>query len=158
MSPLILAIVYYIVCVCVCVCVCVQSLNCVELFASPWTVACQASLSMGFFRQECACMLSRFSCVQPGTLWNVVCQAPLSTGFSRPEYWNELPFPSMEWIAMSYPRESSQSRDQACLSWSTALASGFFTIVPSGKPVVIYMYSISYINFFHFWSTLASLH
>ena len=24
----------------------------VQLFATPWTVACQASLSMGFFRQE----------------------------------------------------------------------------------------------------------
>ena len=36
--------------VCVCVCVCV--LNCVQLFATPWTVACQAPLSMGFPRQE----------------------------------------------------------------------------------------------------------
>ena len=40
-------------CVCVCVCVCVsESLNCVRLFATPWTVACQASLSMEFSRQE----------------------------------------------------------------------------------------------------------
>ena len=30
----------------------VQSLNCVQLFATPWTVAHQASLSVGFFRQE----------------------------------------------------------------------------------------------------------
>ena len=34
--------------VCVCVCVCV----CVTLFATPWTVTCQAPLSMGFSRQE----------------------------------------------------------------------------------------------------------
>ena len=37
------------VCVCVCVCacvyVCVQFLSCVQLFATPWTVAHQASLS-----------------------------------------------------------------------------------------------------------------
>ena len=33
-----------------CVCVCV--LSCVQLFATPWTVACQAPLSMGFSRQE----------------------------------------------------------------------------------------------------------
>ena len=33
-------------------CVCVQSLSCVQLFATPWTIACQAPLSMGFFRQE----------------------------------------------------------------------------------------------------------
>ena len=27
-------------------------LSCVRLFATPWTVACQASLSMGFSRHE----------------------------------------------------------------------------------------------------------
>ena len=30
----------------------VKSLSCVRLFATPWTVAYQASPSMGFFRQE----------------------------------------------------------------------------------------------------------
>ena len=30
----------------------VKSLSCVRLFAAPWTVAYQASLSMGFSRQE----------------------------------------------------------------------------------------------------------
>ena len=40
------------VCVCVCVCVCVQSLSCVWFFATLWTVARQALLSMGFPRQE----------------------------------------------------------------------------------------------------------
>ena len=41
------------VCVCGCVCVCVPShLSCVQLFVTLWTVACQASLSMGFSRQE----------------------------------------------------------------------------------------------------------
>ena len=30
----------------------VQSLSCVQLFATPWTVGCQAPLSMGFPRQE----------------------------------------------------------------------------------------------------------
>ena len=30
----------------------VQLLSCVRLFATPWTVACQASLSMEFSRQE----------------------------------------------------------------------------------------------------------
>ena len=29
-----------------------QSFNCVQLFVTPWTVACQVSLSMGFPRQE----------------------------------------------------------------------------------------------------------
>ena len=33
--------------------VCAQSLNCVWLVATPWTVACQAPLSMGLSWQEC---------------------------------------------------------------------------------------------------------
>ena len=40
-------------CVCVCVCMCVLShISFVQLFATPWTVAHQAPLSMGFSRQE----------------------------------------------------------------------------------------------------------
>ena len=43
-------------CVCVshfsCLCVHVSCSSCVRLFATPWTVACQALLSMGFSRQE----------------------------------------------------------------------------------------------------------
>ena len=34
------------------VCVTTQSLNCVQLFATPWTVGFQAPLSMEFPRQE----------------------------------------------------------------------------------------------------------
>ena len=37
---------------CVCVCVCVQSLSCVWLFVTPWTVAHQAPLSIELSRQE----------------------------------------------------------------------------------------------------------
>ena len=37
---------------CVCVCVCVKSLSRLRFFATPWTVACQDPLSMGFSRQE----------------------------------------------------------------------------------------------------------
>ena len=40
------------VCMCVCVSVCVQLLSHVWLFVTPWTVACQAPLSMQFSRQE----------------------------------------------------------------------------------------------------------
>ena len=36
----------------VCVCVCVYSLSCVQFFATPWTVAHLAPLTMGFSRQE----------------------------------------------------------------------------------------------------------
>ena len=44
----------------------VKLLSLVQLFATPWTVARQAAMSMG----------------------------PLSMGFSRQEYWSGLPFPS----------------------------------------------------------------
>ena len=37
--------------------------SCPTLFATPWTVACQAPLSMGFSRQEC---WSRLPCDPPG--------------------------------------------------------------------------------------------
>ena len=40
------------VCVCVCVRVCAQSLNCVSLFETPWTIVLRAPLSMEFSRQE----------------------------------------------------------------------------------------------------------
>ena len=39
-------------CVCVCVCARKRALSRVQLFATPWTVACQALLSMEFARQE----------------------------------------------------------------------------------------------------------
>ena len=29
-----------------------HGVSCVRVFATPWTVVCQAPLSMGFFRQE----------------------------------------------------------------------------------------------------------
>ena len=35
-----------------CLCVHAQSLTCVQLFVTPWTVAHQAPLSVGFPRQE----------------------------------------------------------------------------------------------------------
>ena len=48
-------------------------------------------------RQTCACVLTRFSCVQLFvTLGTVACQAPLSLEFSLQEYWRGLPFPSLE--------------------------------------------------------------
>ena len=56
-------------CVCVRVCVCTrvraQSFSHVRLFESPWTVARQAPLSLGFSRQE---YWSRFPFPSPGDL------------------------------------------------------------------------------------------
>ena len=41
---------------------CAQLLNHVQLFATPWTVACHAPLSMKFFRQE---YWNRLPCPSP---------------------------------------------------------------------------------------------
>ena len=43
---------HFIIMVCVCVCAHGHTLNCVQLFVTPWTVAHQALLSMYFSRQE----------------------------------------------------------------------------------------------------------
>ena len=53
----------------------------------------------------------------------VALQAPLSMGFPRPEYYSELPFPT-----------SGALPDTAIQLMSPALADGFFTTEPPGKP------------------------
>ena len=60
------------------------------------------------------------------TLWTVACQAPLSMGFSRQEYWRELPFPS--------PGDLPSPRTDPVSPEAPALAGGFFTTEPPGKP------------------------
>ena len=45
--------------------VCVSRFGCFQLFATPWTVVCQAPLSMGFSRQE---YWSGLLCPPPGDL------------------------------------------------------------------------------------------
>ena len=76
-------------CVCVCVFVCVaHALSRVQLFVTPWIIACQVPLSMEFLH---ACMLSSFSRVRLfAALWTVAHQAPQSMGFSRQDYWSGL--------------------------------------------------------------------
>ena len=51
------------------------------------------------------------------------CQAPLSMGFSRQEYWSGLPF-----------LPPGDIPDPGIKALSPALAGGFFTPEPSGKP------------------------
>ena len=71
------------------------------------------------------------------TPWNGAHQAPLSMEFSRQEYWSELPFPA----AGSLP-------DPGIKHVSPALAGGFFTTEPPGKPSsVVYLSPKSYFLF-----------
>ena len=53
-------------------------------------------------------------------------QAPLSMGFSRQEYWSGLLFPP--------PRDLPESYIEPMSPVSRALAAGFFTTEPTGKP------------------------
>ena len=79
------------------VCVCARTHMCalthVQLFATPWTVANQA---------------------------------PLSIGFPRQEYWSGSPFPT--------PRDLPDPEMEPTSLSAPALAGGFFTTVPPGKP------------------------
>ena len=60
------------------------------------------------------------------TPWTVARQASLSMGFSWQEYWSGLPFPP-----------SGGLPDPGVESKSPALAGGFFTSEPPGKPLII---------------------
>ena len=89
----------------------VKSLSHVQLFGTPWTVANQAPLSMGFSRQGYWSGLSFPSPMHESgkwklkakslsrvglfaTPWTATHQAPLSMGFSRQESWSGVPLPS----------------------------------------------------------------
>ena len=75
----------------------------------------------------CRVLLQLFSCSvvsdSSETLWTVVQQASLSMGFSRQECWSELLFPS--------PGDLPEPGIELV---SPALAGGFFTTEPPGKP------------------------
>ena len=60
------------------------------------------------------------------TTWTIALQAPLSMGFPRQEYWSGLSFPS--------PGDLPDPGIQPASPTSSALAGGFFTAEPPGKP------------------------
>ena len=62
-------------------------------------------------------------CLSLETPWTLACQASLSMGFPRQEYWSGLPFPSPGYL----PNPGIEPM-------SPALAGGFFTAEPPGKP------------------------
>ena len=81
-------------------------------------------LSLNYFFRMCA---NRFSRVQLfATPWTVAHQAPLSMGFSRQVNWSGLPCPPAGDL-------TDPGVEPASLA-SSALARGFFTTAPPGKP------------------------
>ena len=63
------------------------------------------------------------------TLWTVAYQDPLSMEFSRQEYWSGLP--------CLLPGDLPDPGIKPMSLVSPALAGGFFTIEPPGKPIPV---------------------
>ena len=95
-----------------CVCVCSVASH-VHLFATPWTVACQAPLSMGFARQE---YWSGLSCPPPGHLPHpgTELESPMSPALTGGFFTTESPgkpppppthmYINNNWITLLYTR------------------------------------------------------
>ena len=80
----------------------------------------------------CCCHLGAKPCPTLGTPWTVAYQASLSVGFPRQEHWGGLPFPS----AGHLPNPGIEPA-------SLALAGGFLTSEPPGKPSEHYVCMLS---------------
>ena len=82
----------------------------VQLFATPWTVAHQAPLSMAFSRQKCR---SDLPCPPPGDLPDpeIKLVSPVSPALQADSLLGDLPDPGIEPASLMSP----------------ALAGGFFT-------------------------------
>ena len=117
----------------------VKSLSHVRLFATPWTVAHQAPLSMGFSRQE---YWSGLPFPSPGDLPNPGIK-PRCPSLQADALTSEPPGKPttlcgpmdhtvhgilqariLEWVAFPFSRESSQLRDQTLVS---CIVGRFFT-------------------------------
>ena len=70
------------------------------------------------------CVCAQLHPIKFVILWTVALQAPLSVEFSRQEYWSSLPFPP-----------PGNLPDPGTETVSLALAGGFLTTMPPGKPL-----------------------
>ena len=101
-----------------------QSLSCVQLFVTPWTVACQAPLSMGFSSQE---YWSGLSFPSPGHLPNpgIKPTSPVSPALQAdslpPETWGKP-------IHVQHTQSHQHASWEGCTYGSCAVSSGWLTI------------------------------
>ena len=77
-----------------------------------------------FIQASCVCLFE--------TPWTVAHQAPPSMGFPKQEYWSGLPFPP--------PGDLPNPGIKPISPVSPALAGGYFTTEPPGKPCICYIY------------------
>ena len=88
--------------------------------------ACMSHELLSPYVHACACVCMCSVVSDSATLWTMIHQASLSMGFPRQKYWNGLRFPSLG----NLPNPGIEPTSLVSL----ALARGFFTTVPPGKP------------------------
>ena len=103
-----------------------KSLSHVRLLATPWTVAYQAALSMGFSRQEYWSGLPF-----PSPFLKVAQSCPTLCDPMDYTVHGILQAQILEWAAFPFSRGSSQPRDQTLVS---RIEGGFFTSWATRKP------------------------
>ena len=104
----------------------IKIVNCVSLalyFDQPPHIHMHRCKWMLFLLFSCLVMFNCFA-----TPWTVAHQARLPIGFPRQEYWSELPFPS-----------PGDLPDPELEPTSPALAGGFLTTKPPGKPIHVHL-------------------
>ena len=99
----------------------------VQVFETPWTVACQSPLSIEIFQarilvhakllQLCPTLCDYMDCSPPGLSVHRILQARI-----------------LEWVAMPSCRGSSQPRDRTQVSYIYCIGRQSLPLVPPGKP------------------------
>ena len=105
-----------------CVCVCESLSGLFQLFATLWTVAHQAPLSMRFSRQEQ--WGGPVDCGPPGSSVHAILQARI-----------------LQWVVMASSRGSFPHRDGSSVSWVSCIAGRFFTTSTTWEAKVKHQFS-----------------
>ena len=99
-------------------CLCALSLSCNQVFATPWTVAQQAPLSMEFSGQGC---WNGFPFPAPGYLSKPGIESGSPTSLAlESRFFTAVPLRKpriLGWVAISFARGSSWLRDWNWISW-----------------------------------------
>ena len=97
------------VCICICVCVCIYIYIYIYIYIHVYVYCCFCLLL-----SQVQLFCNPMDCSLPGSSVNGISQAS-----------------TLEWVAISFSRESSQPRDQ---THGSCIAGIFFTAEPPGKP------------------------
>ena len=94
--------------------------------------ACVRTLSVCLLAQSCPTLCDLMDCSPPGSSVHGIFEAKI-----------------LGWIAISYSRGSSRSRDQPMSLANPALAGRFFTTTPPGRHIflILYTYMLFLLNY-----------